>query len=1504
MGVPRFYRWLSERYPKINSTITDLTLMPEFDNCYLDMNGIIHACSHPNDADVSVTITEKDMMTAMFAYIDRIVAHIVRPKKLNQQRSRRFGSAKETADLAKEAADRGEAVDAGSLFDRNCITPARRSWRIAEKLKQFIAAKMASDPTWARLEVVYSGADVPGEGEHKIMQFIRSRRDLDSAEPTRHCMYGNDADLIMLALATHEPYFTLLREVIDFGANKRAGRAAVNARSTVLKQSRSSDFQLLHLSVLREYVQLEFCCSAPASLASHLGDKKASSKSDGAVARVWKNGVATRAWDLERLIDDFVLLTFFVGNDFLPHSPSLDIGEHAFTRIFDAYKRHLATWGEGDDRKREAEREKRRFGKKKKGDDQPERDDDDENAPPAGVASSDRDKYYLRALGVSSHLDALRDADDNGGDGGGGGDEWVATVDPSSKKTYYYNATTRETSWVSRNSAAVVRRLGACFVEGLAWCLAYYVKGCVDWRWFFPCHYCPMLSDVTDVAGALAGAAFEVGRPLRPLEQLMSCLPPLSAQLLPRPHRKLMLEATSPIKEFYPDDFVVDMDGKRNPWEGVNLLPFIEVGRLLEAVAAHCDEGALGADERKRAAFGRSLVFTADPAKVAAPARGGVLGGDDADEGPDASGVSVADEFPGVAEPWLVYGPPLVATLRDACKAAMPGFPSLHALPLVGALLKPLRLDCFGTPSRYETLSIVLPRSEGGDLAPAVAAQLLGKSVFVNWPMTHEARLESSSAAAARPRAARTGALFKVFGKDETLVPLQLAMSSPPHAHVVDERFAETAPVASSGRFGVGSRVLITRGPRRGAVGVVAACDDLRNTVTLDAPREDPEPQFGVGIASALGDKFASQKLAASELGLREDVLEALVGTVVVDDAEAGVTYDVGLRLVVENSTFVALGYVRGAAAARDGGRALSGKLDPKKDFDDDGHLKFANAAHLFGHDGPDDALLDVCKWLAALPTALSRRAVTTRAMSADAVAAVQRAAAKRAAIRSAQNAGEDRLELDAGDVLAERELDAAGVRGARACRSTPRGRRGSASASPRARRRRAGARGGAAGEGAPRRLAAARGQAAAKAPSKLRNNRLARGPDGTTGFAASWSAGRRRAAKKPAKKPKAPAPTPPPPPARAAPPPPAPPPPPATWLAPPPALKAPPRAAANPPPRAAANQVAGQARARAARLARGRVAPEFAGAALSVAAAAAAGADGDPPARRRAAAGRAAGRAGRRARAAAGAAERRVAAAAGLSRSAGRRGAVAARAAAPPAAPAVLAPLPPGAPPPPPPAVLAPLPPGAPPPSAVGVVRVDRRPPRGARGAAPRVARRAAAGAGAHAGAEAAAGAGGGQGRLLLRVRGAARLAAPAPAAGFKYVPMPGAAAKRVPRKPRPAGGPALMLPTQLLGKAPAVAFAKPPPEAAGPEAETPAAAPAPDAAPAPEDATKTLDEYEKPTVDVAMPAPRRRRPQRAPGPSRRRAQKRRSSTAPAPPCAARRATSARAAVARARAR
>lgn len=50
-------------------------------------------------------------------------------------------------------------------------------------------------------------------------------------------------------------------------------------------------------------------------------------------------------FDLERVVDDFVLLCVLVGNDFLPHSPTLDINEGAMDQIFDAYRDMLRSTG-------------------------------------------------------------------------------------------------------------------------------------------------------------------------------------------------------------------------------------------------------------------------------------------------------------------------------------------------------------------------------------------------------------------------------------------------------------------------------------------------------------------------------------------------------------------------------------------------------------------------------------------------------------------------------------------------------------------------------------------------------------------------------------------------------------------------------------------------------------------------------------------------------------------------------------------------------------------------------------------------------------------------------------------------------------------------------------------------------------------------------------------------------------------------------------------------------
>uniref|UniRef100_A0A3Q2ZGG6 Xrn1 N-terminal domain-containing protein n=1 Tax=Kryptolebias marmoratus TaxID=37003 RepID=A0A3Q2ZGG6_KRYMA len=87
MGVPAFFRWLSRKYPSIIVRFVRIpvdTTKPnpnevEFDNLYLDMNGIIHPCTHPEDKPAPKN--EDEMMVAIFEYIDRLF-NIVRPRRV------------------------------------------------------------------------------------------------------------------------------------------------------------------------------------------------------------------------------------------------------------------------------------------------------------------------------------------------------------------------------------------------------------------------------------------------------------------------------------------------------------------------------------------------------------------------------------------------------------------------------------------------------------------------------------------------------------------------------------------------------------------------------------------------------------------------------------------------------------------------------------------------------------------------------------------------------------------------------------------------------------------------------------------------------------------------------------------------------------------------------------------------------------------------------------------------------------------------------------------------------------------------------------------------------------------------------------------------------------------------------------------------------------------------------------------------------------------------------
>jgi 5'-3' exoribonuclease 2 len=51
----------------------------EYDNLYVDMNGLIHPCSHPEDRDAPAT--EAEMYVNVTKYIDRLFC-AVRPRRL------------------------------------------------------------------------------------------------------------------------------------------------------------------------------------------------------------------------------------------------------------------------------------------------------------------------------------------------------------------------------------------------------------------------------------------------------------------------------------------------------------------------------------------------------------------------------------------------------------------------------------------------------------------------------------------------------------------------------------------------------------------------------------------------------------------------------------------------------------------------------------------------------------------------------------------------------------------------------------------------------------------------------------------------------------------------------------------------------------------------------------------------------------------------------------------------------------------------------------------------------------------------------------------------------------------------------------------------------------------------------------------------------------------------------------------------------------------------------
>lgn len=803
MGVPKFFRWMSERYPAISQLIAE-NRIPEFDNLYLDMNGIIHNCTHKDSDDATFRMTEEQMFIAIFNYIEHLFGKIkpkqlffmaidgVAPRaKMNQQRARRFRTALDVENAREKAIREGKEMPKEEAFDSNCITPGTEFMaKLTQQLKYFINKKVSEDSDWQGVEVVLSGHEVPGEGEHKIMEYIRlAKAQPDYDHNVRHCLYGLDADLIMLGLLSHDPHFCLLREEVTFGRQSKAKS----------KELEHQNFYLMHLCIVREYLELEF---------QELKDPD----------------VLEFEFDLERVIDDFILMAFFVGNDFLPNLPNLHINEGALALMFKIYKTVLpraggylneggvinmprlailleelshveyrffesensdAKWFKGKQMAKVDVMEKSH--KKQKANvvmTSPQKEIwklvkvfvNNRSSVPLDLPSSlpAKDRKFVEDLAESLNLDwkTVEDEagvrhlqlsfppkpgqDEDGDDDEEDEDEETQfailrvtkqydnarVVDVTAEeaqaemdkkyeekfqewKDKYYEG---KFEW-KRDNEGELTKLAENYVQGLQWVLYYYYKGVVSWPWYYAYHYSPMISDV--IKGLKANIDFKLGQPFHPYEQLMGVLPDRSKKIVPTVYHELMTDPKSPIIDFYPRDFELDMNGKKMEWEAVVKIPFIDEKRLLAAMEPK--NKLLSEAEKARNEFGVSLKFTHAP---------------DLDFTYPSSLVGIFPDIQhchcveNIFDLPTIEGLEYYVGLMDEVKLgdeALAGFPSLATLPY-NAKLDFHGVNVFQQDSRNESMVVTLSDTESRTKVES-AKMKLGQKVHVGYPFLHEAKV-------------------------------------------------------------------------------------------------------------------------------------------------------------------------------------------------------------------------------------------------------------------------------------------------------------------------------------------------------------------------------------------------------------------------------------------------------------------------------------------------------------------------------------------------------------------------------------------------------------------------------------------------------------------------------------------------------------------------------------------------------------------------------------------
>jgi hypothetical protein len=524
MGIPSYFSYIVKNHPEIIKNLCFNTM--QVNNLYLDCNSIIYDAVHNIDF---TKLTESDADTIIKMVCEKINHYIILLKpdsnvyiafdgvapvaKLEQQRSRRYKSlyqnniSRSIFNGLKPDAWNTAAITPGTLFMQ----------KLNEKIR-----KMYNNPKQFNIKnIILSPSDKYGEGEHKLFEYIRNFPEQHIGKNT--IIYGLDADLIMLSInhlpITNQIY--LFRETPEF-------------IKSINSELEPNENYLLDIPELAKIITIDM-----------------------------NNGVSLSTIQQKNRIYDYIFLCFFLGNDFMPHFPAVNIRTGGVDKMLNAYKATIGNTNENltDGKKiywknvrklvqHLALLEEDYLKQETKQRDRREKFVLPESTPEEKFKKFDSIPNYERSL-----------------------EKYINPFKINWQNRYYKSLFDIEIDEIR------CKQISTNYLEGLEWTMKYYTSGCPDWRYKYQYDYPPLLCDLIKFIPYFDSELVpnKPANPVSELVQLCYVLPKQSLHLLPEKLSKKLLEEHS---EWYSSDCDFVWAYCRYFWEAHVLLPNIEVEEL------------------------------------------------------------------------------------------------------------------------------------------------------------------------------------------------------------------------------------------------------------------------------------------------------------------------------------------------------------------------------------------------------------------------------------------------------------------------------------------------------------------------------------------------------------------------------------------------------------------------------------------------------------------------------------------------------------------------------------------------------------------------------------------------------------------------------------------------------------------------------------------------------------------------------------------------------------